>query len=564
MLITDREQLKEYASGYRVWQGIPGIEVTKKGRIFCTFYSGETDEELGNYCVLVKSDDGGKFTEPIAAVYESGYRCFDPCIWIDPLDRLWLIWAVTPKRGCYGAICEDPNAEELVWGEEFFIGHDVMLNKPTVLSTGEWLFPLAVWNPLQTKFPPLYFSSDAEIGAFVYKTVDHGKSFENIGRIAVQDSQFDEHMVLEMEDGLLKMFIRTKYGIGVSCSYDRGYTWTEGENSGLENPNSRFFIRRLKSGRILLIKHLKGVGKKRTKLAALLSEDEGKTWKYQLLLDDRDNVSYPDAVEANDGYIYITYDRERGAGRRSMAEVYTCAREILYAKISEKDIIAGKLVDKKSKLRCCVSKLGKYAGDESNVFKTIEKMSDVELANVLMRKYPSELVDKVFEYYPLNCVNVQYLDNDKLDELIEQLESGTGNKLSILVEIISHIRAASCFIGESIPLVERVKEVVLANLHEDLSVAEIAKKVGISIYYMQHQFKRCTRLTITDYKNALKLSYAKNELVYSQKSITDIAYDCGFGSSSYFSEVFLKYEHISPTEYRNLLGTSKEDDNDHQ
>ena len=63
MLITDREQLKEYSSEYRIWQGIPGIEVTKKGRIFCSFYSGETDEELGNYCVLVKSDDGGKFTE---------------------------------------------------------------------------------------------------------------------------------------------------------------------------------------------------------------------------------------------------------------------------------------------------------------------------------------------------------------------------------------------------------------------------------------------------------------------------------------------------------------------
>ena len=554
MLITDREQLKEYSSEYRIWQGIPGIEVTKKGRIFCSFYSGETDEELGNYCVLVKSDDGGKFTEPIAVVYESGYRCFDPCVWIDPLDRLWLVWAVTPQRGCYGVICENPEADDLMWGEEFFIGHDVMLNKPTVLSTGEWLFPLAVWNPLQIKFPPLYYSSDAKVGAFVYKTVDHGKSFENIGGIAMPDSQFDEHMVLEMADGVLKMFIRTKYGIGVSCSYDRGYTWTEGENSGLENPVSRFFIRRLKSGRILMINHLSS--EKRTNLAALLSEDEGKTWKYQLMLDDRENVSYPDAVEAEDGYIYIIYDRERGNRRCSMTEVYSCAREILYAKISEKDIIAGKFVDKKSKMRRCISKLGKYAGDESKVFNTVEKMSDIELANELMWKYPTELVDKVFEYYPLNCVNVRYLDNDKLDELIELLENGKGNKMSILVEIISHIRAASYIIGESIPLVERVKEIILANMHEDLSVSEIAKKVGMSVYYMQHQFKLCTRLTITDYKNALKLFYAKNELVYSKKSVTDIAYDCGFGSSSYFSEVFMKYERVSPTEYRNLLGVN--------
>ena len=35
---------------------------------------------------------------------------------------------------------------ELVWSDVKYIANDVMMNKPTVLSTGEWLFPLAVWN----------------------------------------------------------------------------------------------------------------------------------------------------------------------------------------------------------------------------------------------------------------------------------------------------------------------------------------------------------------------------------------------------------------------------------
>ena len=364
MLITEKKQLEQYYSLYRIWQGIPSIEVTKNGRIFCAFYSGETDEKIGNYCMLVKSEDGQNFSEPIAAVYDKDHRCFDPCIWLDPLGRLWFVWAVMEKKGCFGVICDDPDAKELIWGEEFFIGHDIMFNKPTVLSTGEWLFPLAVWDQKGLNLNPLYYNSVAQPGSYVYQSVDQGKTFEVIGKSQVPQRHFDEHMILELKDGRLQTYVRTKYGIGVSESSDRGGHWTIGKDSGLGGPNSRFHIRRLKSGRILLVNHVDYEGNTRMNLAALLSEDEGKTWKYRLLLDERREVSYPDAVEGEDGFIYITYDRERGAAKKSMEEVYSCAREVLYAKITEEDIIAGKLVNEQSRLKCIVSKLGQYAGEE--------------------------------------------------------------------------------------------------------------------------------------------------------------------------------------------------------
>ena len=48
MLITDKQELKQYEAAYRLWQGIPSIEVTKKGRIFSCFYSGGVMENFGN------------------------------------------------------------------------------------------------------------------------------------------------------------------------------------------------------------------------------------------------------------------------------------------------------------------------------------------------------------------------------------------------------------------------------------------------------------------------------------------------------------------------------------
>ena len=98
----------------------------------------------------------------------------------------------------------------------------------------------------------------------------------------------------------------------------------------------------------------------------MLSEDECKSWKYKLLLDERSNVSYPDAKEAEDGYIYITYDRERGGFLKNLNDVYSSAREILFAKITEDDIIRGELTDKGSKLKCIISKLDKYAFEKEN------------------------------------------------------------------------------------------------------------------------------------------------------------------------------------------------------
>lgn len=146
MFITDKTQLANYGTPYRLWQGIPGIEVTGRGRIFSTFYSGGTKEEVNNFVVLLRSDDGVSFGEPMAAAFENGYRCYAPCLWIDPLGRLWFIWAQAPAHTVYAVICDDHDADELRWSEVIKIGEDVMMNKPTVLTTGEWLFPIAVWH----------------------------------------------------------------------------------------------------------------------------------------------------------------------------------------------------------------------------------------------------------------------------------------------------------------------------------------------------------------------------------------------------------------------------------
>lgn len=356
MFITDKEKLKKYEAKNRIWQGIPSIEVTEKGRIFVTFYSGGRTEEIGNYVVLLRSDDNGDtFTEPIAACELPDHRCFDPCLWIDPLKRLWLTFAVCPDDALYGVICDDPDAEELKWGEPFLIGHNVMMNKPIVTGDGRWLFPIAVWNNGVRAINEKYDSSIAEKGSFVYETRDEGKSFTKLGTPDVDKRHFDEHMLLEKADGTIRCFVRTYYGIGAADSQDGGRTFGEDFDSCIGGPDSRFHIRRLASGRVLLINHWHFKG--RNNLYAMLSEDDGESFPYRLLLDERRDISYPDAKELTDGRIYICYDRDRGGYKETLEEALACEREVLTACVTEEDILAGKLVSEASYLKKIANKL---------------------------------------------------------------------------------------------------------------------------------------------------------------------------------------------------------------
>ena len=551
MLITEPEKLRDFYADQRIWQGIPSVEVTSKGRVFITFYSGGVKEEIGNYTMIIESRDGAHFSEPIAVTYLENHRCYDPCLWIDPLGRLWFTWSICPDDALYGVICEDPDADVLQWSDIFKIGHDIMMNKPVVLSTGEWLFPLAVWNHGIRALPPQFDSKTPDKGSFVYKSSDNGKTFVRFGCADVENRHFDEHMVIELEDQRLMMLVRTFYGIGVSYSYDRGKTWSKGEDSGLGGPSSRFHICRLKSGRILLINHVNF--KWRNNLTALISEDDGKTWCGQLLLDERSGVSYPDVKEADDGYIYIVYDRERGAYKKRLNEALECAREILMAKITEEDILQGSLVSEGSELKRIVSKLGDYSGKDKNPFKEEMLYTDMELAQILLKQCQcDDIIHHIFDIYPLKCCEQDNTALALVDSKITAFSQTGYKNITLLTDIIALLRMNAGDREPQHPMVERIKVLMTKHMSDDFSLEDAAQTLGMSKYYMCHLFKKYTGITVVEYRNELRFTKAKGELIKTNRKIQDIASECGFQSASYFSEMFLAAEGMSPSAYRKL------------
>lgn len=557
MLITDPNELKKYAPEYRLWQGVSSIEVTPNERHFCTFYSGGTMEEIGNFVMLFISEDGVDYSRMIAVCYEEGQRYYDPNLWIDPLGRLWFIWSRLPDYGVFAAICEDPDAENIVFGEPFCITREanVMMNKPTVLSTGEWLFPCALWQPYLMKGCwGVALPEGTPVGAFAVKSSDNGKTFIRMGAPKqTGDYSFEEQMILEKQDGTLAMYVRTHYGIGISYSYDRGESWTDLKNSGIVGPDSRFHIRRLASGRVLLVNNNPKKPRMRHNMTAFLSEDDGASFPYSILLDERNQTSYPDCAIAPDGGIVVTYDRERGAWAPSFEGLYSAAREILTARITEEDIIAGKLVSERSYLKRTVSRLGKYAHDDQNIYGEWSRFTNREAAEQIAKKEKKDaILSELFTRYTIPCFRANGVDIERLDALTKEFNSKDGVDLDLLTAMVATVRMGSATQNEDIPVVARIKSFIEKHYTEDISSDMLAKHLGISLYYMLHLFKSATGTTISAYRRALKIMAAKKLLLGSDKKISDVAFECGYIDANYFTRVFTESEGISPSEYRNL------------
>lgn len=339
-----------------------GIERTPAGRLWACWVGGGDSPDA--FFVLATSDDDGETWSKPCLVLDSHDKSLPRKrsilvgnLWTDPLGRLWLIFDQSMdmfdgRAGVWVTICENPDAETPEWSKPRRIWHGVTLNKPTVLTTGEqadeWMLPISLdqrggFGPFKDCFAEL----DPLRGANVFVSQDEGKTWQRRGMVRFPNPDWHEHMIVERKDGSLWMLARTAKGIMESTSRDAGRTWTQPYDSAIKHPNARFHIRRLHSGRLLLIKHGDRIDEHegRVQLSAWLSDDDGKTWRGGLVLDQRKGVSYPDGFQAPDGRIYISYDRNRATDG-----------EILLARFTEDDVLAGKLTSDQSRLKMLISR----------------------------------------------------------------------------------------------------------------------------------------------------------------------------------------------------------------
>src|SRR5580658_5685799 len=98
--------------------------------------------------------------------------------------------------------------------------------------------------------------------------------------------------------------------------------------------------------------------------------------------------------------------------------------------------------------------------------------------------------------------------------------------------------------------INRVIDYLRRNLDRQVNLKELAKVACFSEFHFHRIFRAVSGETLNNFTNRLRLEKAARHLRFSDRSLTDIALDCGFSSSATFSRAFRTGYDTSPSQFR--------------
>lgn len=119
-----------------------------------------------------------------------------------------------------------------------------------------------------------------------------------------------------------------------------------------------------------------------------------------------------------------------------------------------------------------------------------------------------------------------------ISRLLQQVELVTNtdvNYFDIIFDIINYINE---------------------NYMQPISLNDMSRALGVGKYHLSRVFSDKMNVSFSDYINGIRVSWARNMLLNTNKNITQIAYDCGFQSIRTFNRAFSKVYFVSPRDFR--------------
>ena len=322
------------------------------GDLLVCWYNGSGEQEADDVKLLGRRIKGEKAWRPRFLMADTpNFPDLNPCMVIDPQERLWLFWPVILANEFHTALMkyristdyQDPaRPPQWVWNETLlFVPKDFSQQTRKAIDSylarndlapaisqefkrlrdkaSDKMFSRLGWMtrahptvlPTGRLIVPLY--SDGWSFSLMALSDDWGKTWKTSAPL-VGAGNIQPTIALK-KDGTLVAYMRDNgpppKRLHMSSSSDQGLTWTPVVNTDLPNPGSGCEVMNLKEGLWCLVYNDTEEG--RHSLAVSISADEGKRWQWtrHLELDTRaarpGSFHYPSIIQTRDGLLHVSY-----------------------------------------------------------------------------------------------------------------------------------------------------------------------------------------------------------------------------------------------------------------
>jgi len=136
--------------------------------------------------------------------------------------------------------------------------------------------------------------------------------------------------------------------------------------------------------------------------------------------------------------------------------------------------------------------------------------------------------------------------NDVLDDFRK-----CGYLIEFLCKVCRAMRQAHPVTSNVFPnsIIQEVLAYINSNYTQPLKTEQLAKRFGISVSYLSHEFQKFTNRSVYDYILYRRVMLAR-QMMLTDQSLNAIAYQCGFNDYSNFLRTFRKLIGVSPSQFR--------------
>lgn len=186
--------------------------------------------------------------------------------------------------------------------------------------------------------------------------------------------------------------------------------------------------------------------------------------------------------------------------------------------------------------------------NEIRMSKYLSRFINVANADVVVFKCGTDINRSISDC--LDIIRTEYTKKENSYDIF--IKGYIYNILATLYRNGIIVHPESFFETGSVKKVLPVLEYIDENYSSQLTLSQMSELINVNEFYFCRLFKKTFNIPAVQYLNFVRVCKAEKLLLSTDKTVSEVAFETGFSSVSYFTRIFKKYKYCTPGEYKKI------------